>query len=114
MAWYLNRDGAAIAAALAAPLVVVAVLLPFRASWSNTNVALLLVVTVVAVAALGNRVAGALAAVSAAAWFDFSSPGRSSGSRSPSRRMSRLPSCCCCCWWAWPCLSWLPAPGACR
>lgn len=71
MARYLNRDGAAIAAALAAPLVVVAVLLPFRASWSNTNVALLLVVAVVAVAALGNRVAGALAAVSAAAWFDF-------------------------------------------
>jgi K+-sensing histidine kinase KdpD len=71
MARYLNRDGAAIAAALAAPLVVVAVLVPFRASWSNTNVALLLVVAVVAVAALGNRVAGALAAVSAAAWFDF-------------------------------------------
>lgn len=71
MARYLNRDGAAIAAALAAPLVVVAVLLPFRASWSNTNVALLLVVAVVAVAALGNRVAGALAAVSAAAWFDL-------------------------------------------
>ena len=45
MARYLNRDGAAIAAALAAPLVVVAVLLPFRASWSNTNVALLLVGT---------------------------------------------------------------------
>jgi hypothetical protein len=44
MARYLNRDGAAIAAALAAPLVVVAVLLPFRASWSNTNVALLLMV----------------------------------------------------------------------
>jgi K+-sensing histidine kinase KdpD len=71
MARYLNRDGAAIVAALAAPLVAVAVLLPFRASWSNTNVALLLVVAVVAVAALGNRVAGALAAVSAAAWFDF-------------------------------------------
>lgn len=33
--------------------------------------ALLLVVTVVAVAAAGNRMAGALAAVSAAAWFDF-------------------------------------------
>jgi K+-sensing histidine kinase KdpD len=71
MARYLNRDSAAIAAALAAPLVVVAALLPFRASWSNTNVALLLVVAVVAVAALGNRLAGALAAVSAAAWFDF-------------------------------------------
>jgi K+-sensing histidine kinase KdpD len=33
--------------------------------------ALVLVVAVVAVAAIGNRLAGALAAVSAAAWFDF-------------------------------------------
>jgi hypothetical protein len=46
-------------------------LLPFRASWSNTNVALLLVVVVVAVAAAGNRLAGALAAAGAAVWFDF-------------------------------------------
>jgi Domain of unknown function (DUF4118) len=69
MARYLNS--VAIAAALVAPLVVAAVLLPFRASWSNTNVALVLVVAVVAVAAIGNRVAGALAALSAAAWFDF-------------------------------------------
>jgi len=43
----------------------------FRTTWSNTNVALLLVVVVVAVAAIGNRIAGALAAVSAFAWFDF-------------------------------------------
>jgi K+-sensing histidine kinase KdpD len=34
-------------------------------------VALLLVVAVVAVASAGNRIGGALAAVSAAAWFDF-------------------------------------------
>jgi K+-sensing histidine kinase KdpD len=68
---YLNRDGIAMATALVAPLVAAAILLPFRASWSNTNVALLLVVVIVAVAAIGNRVAGALAAVSAAAWFDF-------------------------------------------
>jgi Domain of unknown function (DUF4118) len=34
-------------------------------------VALLLVVVVVAVAAIGNRVAGALAAIGAAVWFDF-------------------------------------------
>jgi hypothetical protein len=47
---YLTRDRAAI-------------LLPWRASWPNTNVALLLVVVVVAVAAIGNRTAGALAAV---------------------------------------------------
>ena len=68
---YLTRDRAALAAALAVPPAAAAVLLPFRASWPNTNVALLLVVVVVAVAAIGNRAAGALAAVSAAAWFDF-------------------------------------------
>jgi Domain of unknown function (DUF4118) len=71
MTGYLTRDRIAILAALAAPLAVAAVLLPFRASWSNTNVALLLVVVVVGVAAIGNRVAGALAAVWAAIWFDF-------------------------------------------
>jgi predicted cation transporter len=49
MTRYLTRDRAAIAAALVAPLAA-AILLPFRASWPNTNVALLLVVVVVAVA----------------------------------------------------------------
>ena len=71
MSRYLNRDRLAIAAALAVPLAGAAILLPWRSSWPNTNVALLLVVTVVAVAAGGNRVAGALAALSAAVWFDF-------------------------------------------
>ena len=71
MTRYLTRDRIAIVAAMAAPLAVAAVLLPFRASWSNTNVALLLVVVVVGVAVAGNRVAGGLAAVVAAAWFDF-------------------------------------------
>lgn len=71
MARYLTRDRGAILAALVAPLAVSAILLPFRVSWSNTNVALLLVVAIVAVAAIGNRVAGALAAVWSAAWFDF-------------------------------------------
>jgi hypothetical protein len=68
---YLTRDRVAIAAALAVPLAAAAILLPWRSSWPNTNVALLLVVTVVAVAVLGNRVAAALAALSAAVWFDF-------------------------------------------
>jgi len=69
---YLTRDRIALVAALAAPLGAAVILLPFRASWSNTNVALLLVVVVVVgVAAAGNRVAGGLAAVSAAVWFDF-------------------------------------------
>jgi hypothetical protein len=71
MTRYLTRDRITVAAAVVAPLAAAAVLLPFRASWPNTNVALLLVVVVVAVAATGNRVAGGLAAVSAAAWFDF-------------------------------------------
>jgi uncharacterized membrane protein len=62
MTGYLTRDRIAIVAALAAPLAVAAVLLPFRASWSNTNVALLLVVVIVGVAAIGNRTAGALQA----------------------------------------------------
>ncbi len=71
MTRYLTRDQAAFAAAVAAPLAAAAILLPWRSSWSNTNVALLLVVIVVAVSAIGNRVAGALAAVGAAVWFDF-------------------------------------------
>jgi K+-sensing histidine kinase KdpD len=71
MTRYLTTDRIAILAALATPVAAAAILLPFRASWSNTNVAMLLVVVVVGVAAIGNRVAGGLAAVSAAAWFDF-------------------------------------------
>jgi Domain of unknown function (DUF4118) len=71
MTRYLTRDRVAIAAALAAPLAAALILLPFRVDWSNTNVALLLVVVVVGVAAIGNRVAGGLAAVCAAVWFDF-------------------------------------------
>ncbi len=67
----VTRDRAALAAGVLAPLLTSVVLLPFRADWSNTNVALLLVVAVVAVAAIGSRVAGAIAAVSAFAWFDF-------------------------------------------
>lgn len=71
MARWLTRDRIALLSALAAPLAVAAVLLPFRASWSNTNVALLLVVVVVGVAATGSRVAGGVAALWAAIWFDF-------------------------------------------
>ncbi len=71
MARYLTRDRLAVAAGLLLPLAVAAVFLPLRSSWSNTNMALVLVVAVVAVATIGNRAAGALAALSAAAWFDF-------------------------------------------
>jgi hypothetical protein len=71
MTRYLTRDRLAIAAGLVLPLAAAVILVPLRSSWSNTNVALLLVVVVVAVSALGSRVAGVVAAVSAAAWFDF-------------------------------------------
>ncbi|MFF0437420.1 DUF4118 domain-containing protein [Streptomyces sp. NPDC004327] len=65
------RDTTAVAAGVLAPLVTALVLVPLRTSVTHTNLALLLVVVVVAVAAFGNRFAGALAALSAAAWFDF-------------------------------------------
>jgi hypothetical protein len=68
---FLTRDRTAIAAGLLGPLAAALALLPLRSHWPNTNVALLLVAVVVAVAALGNRFAGALAAASAFAWFDF-------------------------------------------
>jgi hypothetical protein len=57
MTRYLTRDAAAVAAAVLGPLALAAVLLPARGSWPNTNVALLLVAAVVAVACLGNRLA---------------------------------------------------------
>ncbi|MDV9186663.1 DUF4118 domain-containing protein [Streptomyces sp. SR27] len=65
------RDTVAIVAGALVPFATAAALLPLRASVTHTNLALLLVVVVVAVSALGNRLAGALAAVSAAVWFDF-------------------------------------------
>ncbi|MEV4512393.1 DUF4118 domain-containing protein [Dactylosporangium sp. NPDC049525] len=66
-----GRGILAFGAAVVAPPVVAAALTLFRDSLSAANAALVLVVVVVAVAALGNRLAGALAAVSAAAWFDL-------------------------------------------
>jgi K+-sensing histidine kinase KdpD len=71
MSRYLTRDRIAVLAALAVPLGLAAVLVPFRASVPNTDGALALILIVVAVAANGYRLAGILAAVSAAAWFDF-------------------------------------------
>jgi K+-sensing histidine kinase KdpD len=58
-------------AGLAGPLALAAVLVPFRSSFANTDAALALLLVVVAVAANGHRLAGILAALSAAAWFDF-------------------------------------------
>jgi Domain of unknown function (DUF4118) len=65
------RDRVALIAAVVAPLAVAAALVPFRDSVPNAGAALVLVVVVVAVAANGHRVAGVVAAASAAVWFDF-------------------------------------------
>jgi K+-sensing histidine kinase KdpD len=60
-----------LAAAVFVPLIVSAVLVPFRHSFDNANAALLLVLFIVAVASFGIRPAGVIAAVSSAVWFDF-------------------------------------------
>ena len=67
----LSRDRIAVAAGLLAPLALAAVLVPFRTKFANTDVALAMILLIVAVAAAGNRLAGYVAAISAAAWFDF-------------------------------------------
>ena len=66
-----DRDRVAIVAALVGPLLLCALLVPFRDSFANTDAALALVLVVVAIAANGHRLAGVLAAVSGALWFDF-------------------------------------------
>lgn len=65
------RDRVALAVGLVVPFLVALALVPFRTNVSHTNAALILVLVVVAVSALGSRTAGVLAALSAAAWFDF-------------------------------------------
>ena len=61
----------AVLAGLVAPLALTAILVPFRDSVPNTDAALTLALVIVAVAAPGYRLAGVLAAISAAVWFDF-------------------------------------------
>jgi K+-sensing histidine kinase KdpD len=67
----LSRDRLAVLAGLAGPLTLTAILVPFRSSFPNTDAALALLLVVVAVAANGDRLAGYLAALSVAVWFDF-------------------------------------------
>jgi hypothetical protein len=58
-------------AALLLPLVVAAILVPFREQFADPAAALVLIAVVVGVAVVGTRPTGYLAAVSAALWFDF-------------------------------------------
>jgi hypothetical protein len=68
---WLNRDRLAIVAGFVGPLALAAILVPFRGHFANTDAALAMILLVVAVAAAGNRLAGYVAALSAAVWFDF-------------------------------------------
>jgi len=61
---------AIVAAAVGIPLVAAA-LIPLRGHIENTNIALILVVVVVAIACSGSRLAAGLAALSAAFWYEF-------------------------------------------
>src|SRR4051794_3092157 len=54
-----------------APIMVAAALVAVRGHIDNTNVALILAVAVVAAGAMGGRVAGAVAGLTAATSFDF-------------------------------------------
>ncbi|HVH21485.1 MAG TPA: DUF4118 domain-containing protein [Pseudonocardia sp.] len=66
-----NHRSVVLAIAAGLPLLACAVLSPFAASIANTNVALCLVLVIVAAASTGLRSAGLVAALSSAAWFDF-------------------------------------------
>jgi Domain of unknown function (DUF4118) len=67
----LPRHRAAALAGLIGPAATCAAMAPFRGSLPDTDAALVLVLVVVAVAALGNRLGGLLGALSAGVWFDF-------------------------------------------
>ncbi len=58
-------------AAITVPPALAALLIPVRTWIDPTNVALVLVIGVVAVACLGDRLAAAVTALSSAVWFDF-------------------------------------------
>jgi K+-sensing histidine kinase KdpD len=66
-----HTEGLLRLAALAVSAAVAAILVPFRVSFPSVDAALVMVVVIVAVAAWGDRLAGALAAISAGVWFDF-------------------------------------------
>ncbi len=67
----VTLDRLALAGAVLGVPALAAVLIPLRGHIAQADVALIMVVAVVAVAVTGRRVAAALAAVSAAFWFDY-------------------------------------------
>ena len=67
----ISREQLSLVAGVGAPLVLALALALFRQDLLNTDVALCLVLVVVAVSAFGRRSSGMVAALSAAVWFDF-------------------------------------------
>jgi hypothetical protein len=67
----LTRQSVFAVGGVVGPLIAAAVLALVRTQVPNTDAALVLVVVVVAVASSGDRLAGTLAALSSAVWFDF-------------------------------------------
>lgn len=90
-----THRSAVVGAAAGLPALACLALSPLRDVIANTNVALGLVLLIVAAASSGIRSAGLAAALSSAASFDFSSPSPTTSSRSPTRRTSRPRSCSC-------------------
>ncbi|WP_042423882.1 DUF4118 domain-containing protein [Streptacidiphilus anmyonensis] len=68
---HVTRRQAVFSLALAGPLLLSNVVLPFRHSLPNRDKELLFVALVVAVATLGSRAAAVVAALSGAVWYDF-------------------------------------------
>jgi K+-sensing histidine kinase KdpD len=69
--WETRHRGLILTAAVVVPLLASALMSTFRNNLENTNAALVLVLLVVAAASAGIRLAGVLAALSSAVWFDF-------------------------------------------
>jgi K+-sensing histidine kinase KdpD len=65
------RRQIAVLAGLIGPAAACAALTPVRDSFPTTDAALVLVAVIVAIAALGSRTGGLVAALSAGVWFDF-------------------------------------------
>jgi hypothetical protein len=66
-----SRTRIALVAALAAPAALATCLVPFRSSFANTATALAFVIVIVACAVGGNRIAGVVASISSAIFFDL-------------------------------------------
>jgi hypothetical protein len=66
-----HRHRLMVVAALVVPFVVALVLVPSRGSFTNTAAALVLVAFIVAISIVGSRLAGVVASLSSALWFDF-------------------------------------------